>query len=74
MIKPNEDVLRAIKNLESNVSWQEVVKWIQDSLFHQALKNLNLSGEDAIKGQGRGLELNDLLKTITKADEYLHKK
>ena len=75
MITPKDDtVLRAIKNLENNVSWKEIVAWIRESLFAQALKNINLSGEDAIKGQGRGQELNDLLKIITKADEYLHNK
>ena len=70
MIKPTPDVIRAIINLESNVMWQTVVKWIETSLIKQSLANNAFRGEDTVKGQGRNMELDELLKYINKARDY----
>jgi hypothetical protein len=70
MIKPDEQIIRAILNLDNNISWNEIVKWISESLFSVSLKNNHASGDDAIKGQGRGLELEELLKIIRNAADY----
>lgn len=70
MLKPNENVQRSILNLENNISWKEIVGWIEKSLIAQSVDNNSRSGENAIKGQGRGLELEDLLKYIRKARDY----
>ena len=73
MIKPSENVIRAIINLESNVSWQGIVDWIRDSLFAQAVKGASLSGEDTIKNQGRCLELDEITKHIKNVHNYIKK-
>jgi len=70
MLKPDEKIIRAIINLESNVSFQEIVKWIEDSWLKQSVANNKLSGEATIKGQGRNLELEELLTHIRKCREY----
>ena len=70
MIKPSDDTIRAIINLESNVMWQEIVSWIERSLIKQSLANNSFTGEATIKGQGRNMELDELLKYINKARDY----
>lgn len=70
MIKPSDDVIRAIINLESNVMWKEIVSWIEKSLIKQSLANNSSVGENTIKGQGRNMELDELLKYINKARDY----
>lgn len=70
MIKPTEDVIRAIIGLENNAYWQEIVDWIDKSLVMQSMKNNHLIGEIAIKGQGRGIELEELLSNIKNASRY----
>ena len=70
MLKPDEKLTRAMINLESNVSFQEIVKWLEDSWLKQSVANNKLSGEATIKGQGRCLELEDLLTHIKKCREY----
>jgi len=70
MLKPNDTQIRAIKNLETNVSWEEIVKWIEDSWIKQSVSINKLNGEATIKMQGRGLELEDLLTHIKKVDDY----
>ena len=70
MLKPNENVIRALINLEGNISWNEIVAWIDKSLLTQSIANNKLTGEATIKGQGRNLELEDLLTHIRKCREY----
>jgi hypothetical protein len=70
MIKPTPDTIRAILTLESNVFWKEIVGWIEKSLIKQSLANNNFSGENTIKGQGRNMELDELLKYINEAHNY----
>lgn len=74
MIKPSDNVVRALKNLESNVNWQEIVTWMRESLFSQSLRNNALTGEEAHKGQGRGLELEEILKHVKNVHNYGEKK
>ncbi len=74
MIKPTESVARAIINLENNKSWEEVTEWVKKSFLYQCTKNNHLAGEETIKGQGRAIELEDILKHINNAREYLEKK
>lgn len=70
MIKPNENVIRAILNLENNVSWREILQWLEASLVDQSIKNNSLTGEDTIKGQGKGLNLAEIIKHIKSARTY----
>jgi len=71
MINPNETVSRALMNLENNQNFQAIIEWIDESLKTQAIGNCKLSGEIAIKGQGRCLELIELLKHFGKASIYM---
>jgi hypothetical protein len=71
MKAPTKDTIRAIKNLENNVFWKEIVGWIQDSLFAQSVANNKNTGENTIKMQGRCLELEDILGYIKRADTFI---
>ena len=71
MIKPTESVSRALVALEGNLNWEELVQWFDQSLVEQSISNNKLSGDEAIKGQGRCLEILDLLKHIGRAGKYL---
>lgn len=70
MIKPNEDVIRALSNLEGNFNWRVITEWINESLFAQSVKNNHSKGEDTVKMQGRNLELEELLKHIKNSGTY----
>jgi hypothetical protein len=70
MIRPTDNQIRAIINLESNTFWKEVVSWIESSLITQSIANNASVGEVTIKNQGRNQELQDLLKHINKVREY----
>lgn len=70
MIRPNNEVIKSIIALESNPFWQEIVKWINDSLIDGSMKNNKSIGEETIKRQGRNLELEDILEHIFKARIY----
>jgi hypothetical protein len=74
MIKPDGEILRAIAGQRHSSQWDTIVQWMRDSLIDQSLRNNYLTGEYTIKGQGRALELDELLNYIDKAEEYLHKK
>ena len=71
MVNPTEQEIKAIDNLGSNSNFQIFVKWIERSLTEQSIKNNYAIGEIAIKGQGRGLELIDILKHIDQTGTYL---
>jgi hypothetical protein len=70
MIKPNNEVIKSIINLESNPFWKEIVKWLNASLIDGSIKNNKSIGEETIKRQGRNLELEDILEHISKARIY----
>lgn len=72
MLKPTESIARALCNLENNVSWEEVIGWINKSFLSQAVRNNHLTGEATIKGQGRCLELEEILKYSRTARELLN--
>lgn len=71
MIKPTNEVIKSIVNLESNPFWKEIVQWFKDSLVEGSIKNNKSIGENTLKGQGRNLELEDILEHISKARTYL---
>ncbi|MGA3282523.1 MAG: hypothetical protein ABSD50_16260 [Smithella sp.] len=71
MIKPDENVIRAIKNLSGNTSFECIIEWIDNSLSEQAINNCNSVGENTIKIQGRCLELKEILNYINNADNFL---
>jgi hypothetical protein len=70
MIQPTENIVRAITNLNGNSSWETIIEWLKDSFDAQNKKNNWLTGEDVFRGQGRGLELEAILKYVTNAYEY----
>jgi hypothetical protein len=70
VIKPNDKVIRAINNLDGNLSWQEITGWIEESLFTQSVANNSSCGEVTIKNQGRNLELAEILKHIKNFKTY----
>jgi hypothetical protein len=71
MLNPTEQEIKAIDNLGNNINFQVIVRWFDRSLKGQSIKNNSACGEIAIKGQGRGLELIDILKHIDQTGTYL---
>jgi|GEM_PF-2537883 hypothetical protein len=71
MKKPDDDIIRSISALSENQFWKILVQWFRDSLYEQAIANAHLTGELAIKGQGKVLELETLLKCIDNNRENL---
>lgn len=71
MIKPTTNVIRAIVNLQNDTSWQEIVKWIEESYTTQSLQNNHNRGEEVIRMQGGNTELETILKHINNARQYL---
>jgi hypothetical protein len=67
---PNEKQIMAMNNLRNNISFGVLIEWIEDSMRVQNISNNHLSGENAIKGQGRGLELEELLKHFNNSEIY----
>lgn len=70
MLKPDERIIRALGSLENDNFFAEVVNWIEKSLLTQSIANNKLTGEATIKGQGRCLELEELLKHIRDVRKY----
>jgi hypothetical protein len=70
MIKPNENVIKAILNLENNLFWKEILSWVKESLITQSVQNNNNTGEVTIKMQGRNYELAEFLKEVGKVHDY----
>jgi hypothetical protein len=71
MIKPSSSTARAISNLESNPNWKVFIQWVDESAILQSIKGNRMRGEETIINQGRNLELEDLLKHISRASDYL---
>lgn len=71
LLKPSEDVVRAITNLNSSPSFETFLEWIRDSLFTQSIKNNHNVGEVAVKQAGGCVELEDILNHVKKAPEYI---
>lgn len=70
MLKPSNDVIRAMANLTGNPNWDTFTNWVQDSLFAQSVANNSTVGDAVIRNQGRNLELDELLKHIRKSPTY----
>ena len=71
MIKPNEEIARAILNLQDNSSFELLAKWIHDSAVDISIRNNASVGDMTLKNQGRALELYELLGHLEKAYTYL---
>ena len=71
MIAPSEKTARALANLANNENWKIFIQWVDESAILQSIKCNRMRGEETIIMQGRNLELEDLLKHINKASEYL---
>jgi hypothetical protein len=67
--KPNLDTLSAIVSLENDHNWQEIVRWIDESLTAQLEQLTDRRGEETHIFQGRCVELKQLLGTINGARE-----
>jgi hypothetical protein len=71
LIKPSEDVVRAIVNLNSSPSFDTFLGWIHDSLVTQSIQNNRNTGEMAVKKAGGCVELEEILNHIKKAPDYV---
>ena len=71
MKKPDADIIRSISALSDNQFWKILVQWFRDSLNEEAVSNAYLTGELAIKGQGKIMQLHKLLDYIDNNREYL---
>jgi hypothetical protein len=69
MVKPSVKILSAIISLENNSMFQEVIKWIDDSLTAELERLPNLRGEETIVSQGGCRELQRILGVINGARE-----
>lgn len=74
MIKPDDKVIQSLQALKPNVHWQCIVEWFRASLIEQSINNNMATGEATLKGQGRGLELAEIVKHIEKVGTYLENK
>jgi hypothetical protein len=73
MIKPSEEVVRAIAQLSGSGAFDVFVTWIRESLVTGALQAAHASGEIAVKKAGGCLELEEILNHIAKTPEYISK-
>jgi len=71
MIKPSEEVVRAIAQLSGSGAFDVFVGWIRESLFTQAIQSCRATGEVAIKKAGGCLELEEIMSHINKTPEYV---
>jgi hypothetical protein len=73
MLKPSEEVVRAIANLSSSPAFDTLLAWIRESLITQAVKNTHNTGEVAIKLAGGCIELEQILSHVNKVPEYVNR-
>jgi hypothetical protein len=71
MNQPNEEVVRAIIGLSNNPNFDVFVDWLRDSLISQSVQNNHKLGEVAIRAAGGNIELENILKHIDSAQDYL---
>lgn len=71
LLKPSEDIVRAIVNLSSSPAFDTFLTWLRDSLVSQSIQNNHNQGEVAVKKSGGCLELEEILNHIKKAPEYV---
>jgi hypothetical protein len=63
MIRAETRLIEALVALKNNPYWQEVLKWMEDSLKEQREANDVMSDDVKLRqGQGRAQELNEILK------------
>ena len=73
MIKPTEEVVRAIASLSASMAFDTFTTWLRESLFTQAVQSCHNTGEAAVKKAGGCLELEEILNHIDKIPEYIAK-
>ncbi len=71
MLKPSEDILRALVSLEGKPDWKEICEWLRDSLIQQSIQNNKSQGDATRIIQGRNQELEEILNYADKAREHL---
>ena len=71
MIKPSEEVVRAIASLSASGAFETFTQWLRGSLYAQALRSCRSSGEAAIKTAGGCLEIEEILEHIDNTPEYI---
>jgi hypothetical protein len=73
MMNPTERVLRAIVSLSGNEDWEEIKRWIKDSLGQAFLECSTYRPEPTSYPfmSGRAYELKEIINTIEKAKEKL---
>lgn len=73
MIKPNEEVLRAIASLSGSQDWEKVRGWLKESLGQALLECSNYRTESMAYPfmSGRAYELKEIVNVIDKAREML---
>ncbi len=62
---PEEEILRAIVNLQGSPNWEKVVVWLRES---RDQANMTLY-ENTVFNAGRAAELQDLIQNIDTARE-----
>jgi hypothetical protein len=69
MISPDKDVIASLYRLRGDISFQRIIKWIQDSYEEQSFRN-NHEREEymRIQRQGRNLELEEFLDHYKNAE------
>jgi hypothetical protein len=54
----------SIDRLKMNNDFKEVVKWLKESFVDQQDVNIDLTGEQAIRGQGKAEVLRDITTVL----------
>jgi len=71
MQNPNDDEVRALAALVGGSNFDVFFDWLDRSLQTRLRVNCHLTGDEALKGAGRALELEALMEHIKKAPTYL---
>ncbi len=73
MIKPDENILKAINSLGGNPDWETIRRWLKDSLGQAFIDSAAYRPDLSIYpfNAGRAFELKELVNTIDKSRETL---
>lgn len=69
------EVSRAIVRLQLNNEndFYAMFSWLKESLLEQMDVNIDLKGEEAIKGQGKAYALREIISSLEDAKEFVRK-
>jgi len=71
-MKVSDDAYRAIQRLCGDSDFREFIEFLNYNLNEQLHRNLYLTGEELLKGLGRGLCLVEILKVIQQAEDRIN--